>query len=136
MARAPHKLKEKLIEGVSGLRTLADLGVPIHKLKHIKLHGKVMGWQTIARAIVGSINIAPGSFDSRRELAIEVDDDRHHQTDRQDAGARLGELKTARSSDEGLLEDLKNYDPDIVEDLASANIHANKPCVSGPALRN
>jgi phosphatidylserine/phosphatidylglycerophosphate/cardiolipin synthase-like enzyme len=28
------------------------------------------------RAIVGSINFSPGSFDSRRELAIEVDD--HH----------------------------------------------------------
>jgi phosphatidylserine/phosphatidylglycerophosphate/cardiolipin synthase-like enzyme len=27
-----------------------------------------------ARAIVGSINLAPGSFDARRELAIEVDD--------------------------------------------------------------
>ncbi len=26
------------------------------------------------RAIIGSINLAPGSFDSRRELAIEVDD--------------------------------------------------------------
>jgi phosphatidylserine/phosphatidylglycerophosphate/cardiolipin synthase-like enzyme len=26
------------------------------------------------RAIVGSINFSPGSFDSRRELAIEVDD--------------------------------------------------------------
>jgi phosphatidylserine/phosphatidylglycerophosphate/cardiolipin synthase-like enzyme len=26
------------------------------------------------RAIIGSINIAPGSFDSRRELAIETDD--------------------------------------------------------------
>jgi cardiolipin synthase A/B len=26
------------------------------------------------RAIVGSINLSPGSFDSRRELAIEVDD--------------------------------------------------------------
>ncbi len=27
------------------------------------------------RAIVGSINLAPGSFDSRRELAIEVRDE-------------------------------------------------------------
>jgi phosphatidylserine/phosphatidylglycerophosphate/cardiolipin synthase-like enzyme len=29
-----------------------------------------------ARAIVGSVNLAPGSFDARRELAIEVDDPR------------------------------------------------------------
>lgn len=27
-----------------------------------------------ARAIVGSVNLAPGSFDGRRELAIEADD--------------------------------------------------------------
>lgn len=27
------------------------------------------------RAIVGSINLTPGSFDERRELAIEVNDD-------------------------------------------------------------
>ena len=27
------------------------------------------------RGIVGSINLAPGSFDSRRELAIEVPED-------------------------------------------------------------
>ena len=27
------------------------------------------------RAIVGSINLAPGSFDDRRELAIEVNDE-------------------------------------------------------------
>ena len=74
MARPPHKLKkEKLVEGVSGLRTLQDLGVKIHKLKHIKLHAKLI-LADDARAIVGSINLAPGSFDSRRELAIEVDD--------------------------------------------------------------
>src|SRR5215475_4097728 len=43
MARPPHNLKkEKLIEGVSGLRILQDLGVKIHRLKHIKLHAKVL----------------------------------------------------------------------------------------------
>src|SRR5271168_3270350 len=74
MARPPHKLKkEKLIEGVSGLRSLQDLGVKIHKLKHIKLHAKLI-LADDKRAIIGSINLAPGSFDSRRELAIEVDD--------------------------------------------------------------
>ena len=74
MARPPHKLKkEKLIEGVSGLRSLQDIGVKIHKLKHIKLHAKLL-LADDARAIIGSINLAPGSFDSRRELAIEVDD--------------------------------------------------------------
>jgi len=117
MARPPHKLrKEKLVEGVSGLRILDDLGVPIHRLKYIKLHAKLM-LADDARAIIGSINIAPGSFDSRRELAIQVDDDHiikrvirtvHHDWENS---------KPLDLSDEGLLEELKDYDPDVVEDL-------------------
>jgi cardiolipin synthase len=72
MARALHKLKsKKLFEGVSGLRIVNDVGAKVHTLKDLKLHGKIM----IAddqRAIVGSINLSPGSFDDRRELAIET----------------------------------------------------------------
>jgi cardiolipin synthase A/B len=72
MSRALHKLKrKKLFEGVSGLRIVHDVGAKVHVLKDLKLHGKVM----IAdeeRAIVGSINLSPGSFDDRRELAIET----------------------------------------------------------------
>ncbi len=72
MARPPHKLKkEKLTEGVGGLRILDDVGVKVHKLKHLKLHAKML-LADDSRAIVGSINLTPGSFDSRRELAIEV----------------------------------------------------------------
>lgn len=117
MARPPHKLKkEKLVEGVSGLRILQDLGIPIHKLKHIKLHAKLM-LADDARAIIGSINIAPGSFDSRRELAIQVDDEhiiqRIHKTIHHDwENSRPLDL-----SDEGLFEELKNYDPNVEEDL-------------------
>ena len=75
MARPPHTLKkEKIIEGVGGLRIMDDVGVKIHKLKHLKLHGKMLLADGL-RAIVGSINLAPGSFDDRRELAIEVHDD-------------------------------------------------------------
>ena len=66
--------KEKLVEGVGGLRIMHDVGIKIHKLKHLKLHAKML-LADGKRAIVGSINLAPGSFDSRRELAIEVDDD-------------------------------------------------------------
>jgi phosphatidylserine/phosphatidylglycerophosphate/cardiolipin synthase-like enzyme len=123
MARPPHKLKkEKLVEGVSGLRTLADLGVPIHKLKHIKLHAKLM-LADDSRAIIGSINIAPGSFDSRRELAIQVDDEHiikrviktiHHDWENS---------KPLDLSDEGLLKELENYDPDVVEDLGISPTH-------------
>jgi cardiolipin synthase len=74
MTLPPHALKEKkLLEGVAGLRLMQDTGVKVHRLKGLHLHAKML----IAdgeRAIVGSMNIAPGSFDSRRELAIEVED--------------------------------------------------------------
>jgi cardiolipin synthase A/B len=72
MSRALHKLKDKkLFEGVSGLRIVHDVGARVRALKNLKLHGKIM----IAddeRAIVGSINLSPGSFDDRRELAVET----------------------------------------------------------------
>ena len=123
MARPPHKLKkEKLIEGVSGLRSLQDVGVKIHKLQHIKLHAKLILADN-ARAIVGSINLAPGSFDSRRELAIEVDDPeiiaRIHKTLKEDwANSHPLDL-----SDEGLFAELKDYDPNVKEDLAIPGKH-------------
>ena len=75
MARPPHTLKkDKLIEGVGGMRIMDDVGIKVHKLKHLKLHGKMLLADGL-RAIVGSINLAPGSFDDRRELAIETHDD-------------------------------------------------------------
>lgn len=75
VARPPHTLKkDKLIEGVGGLRIMADVGARVHKLKRVRLHGKMM-LSDSARAIVGSVNLAPGSFDARRELAIETHDE-------------------------------------------------------------
>jgi len=50
-----------------------DVGARVHKLKGLRLHGKMMLADS-KRAIVGSVNLAPGSFDGRRELAIEADD--------------------------------------------------------------
>ena len=74
MARPPHILKvEKLVEGVGGLRIMDDVGIKIHKLKLLRLHGKML-LADGCRAIIGSINLTPGSFDHRRELAIEVED--------------------------------------------------------------
>jgi cardiolipin synthase A/B len=117
MARPPHKLKkEKLVEGVSGLRVLQDLGIPVHKLKHIKLHGKVM-LADDKRAIVGSINIAPGSFDSRRELAIEVDDEHIIHRIRKTLEHDWDNSKLLDLSAEGLLKELKDLDPEVAEDL-------------------
>jgi cardiolipin synthase len=118
MARPLHKLrKEKLIEGVSGLRILQDLGIKIHKLKHVKLHAKVI-LADGERAIVGSINLAPGSFDSRRELAIEARDEhvvkRIHEVLKHD----WENSHPLNLSDEGLLAELEDYDENVVEDLA------------------
>jgi cardiolipin synthase A/B len=114
MARPPDKLKKaKLAEGVSGLRSLQDVGVKIHKLKHIKL---LMADDN--RAIVGSVNLAPGSFDSRRELAIQVRDEhitrRIHKTLQED----WAHSNSLDLSDEGLFAELKKDDPNVREDLA------------------
>ncbi|RZL87386.1 MAG: phospholipase [Variovorax sp.] len=112
LTKPPHSLKvEKLIEGVGGLRILQDVGVKVHTMKHLKLHAKMM-LADGKRAIVGSINLAPGSFDGRRELAIETD---HQQTvERLDQTARHDWDMSHRIdlSDEGLLKDLKKRELD------------------------
>jgi phosphatidylserine/phosphatidylglycerophosphate/cardiolipin synthase-like enzyme len=121
MARPPHKLKkEKLIEGIGGLRILEDVGVKIHKLRGVKLHAKLLFADGV-RAIIGSINIAPGSFDSRRELAIEVRDepivDRLHSVLHHD----WGNSRPMDLTDDGLLAELEAYDDNVSEDLALPN---------------
>jgi len=123
MARPPHSLKkEKLIEGVGGMRIMSDVGIGIHKLKHLKLHGKLL-WADDARAIIGSINLTPGSFDSRRELAIEVHDDA--------IVKRLGEIvhhdwkhsHPLDLTDEGLLADLENHHAEGAKQLVLKSGH-------------
>jgi phosphatidylserine/phosphatidylglycerophosphate/cardiolipin synthase-like enzyme len=117
MARPPHTLKkDKLVEGVGGLRIMNDVGIKIHKLRHLKLHGKLFLADRVA-AIIGSINLAPGSLDGRRELAIEVRDP--------DIVERLHEVATRDwensspmdLSDDGLMADLKER-ADAAEALA------------------
>ena len=93
------------------------MGVKIHQLKHLKLHAKMM-LADEARAIVGSINFSPGSFDSRRELAIEVDD---HHVVKQLHHVAHHDWKHAHPldlSDEGLLEDLEKRGGEGAEKLA------------------
>jgi cardiolipin synthase len=108
MARPPHTLKrDKLVEGVGGLRIMDDVGIKIHKLKHLRLHGKMLLADGVV-AIVGSINFADGSLDGRRELAIEVRDDnvveRLHKVARHDwEHSHPLDLST-----EGLLADLED----------------------------
>ena len=118
MARPAHKLKrEKLLEGVGGLRILDDVGVKVHKLKGLKLHAKLLLADNV-RGIVGSINLAPGSFDSRRECAIEVRDenvvDRLHDVTQAD----WKNSHPLDLTDEGLMADLEDYDENASEDLA------------------
>jgi cardiolipin synthase A/B len=125
MARPAHKLKkEKLEEGVGGLRILDDVGVKVHKLKGLKLHAKLLLSDGV-RSIIGSINLAPGSFDSRRECAIEVRDE--------DVVSRLHEVTHTDwknsvpldLTDEGLKAELEDYDENASEDLA-LDVHDGK----------
>jgi phosphatidylserine/phosphatidylglycerophosphate/cardiolipin synthase-like enzyme len=121
IARPLHKLKrEKLAEAASGLRILKDVGAKIHTLKHVKVHGKLL-FADESRAIVGSINLAPGSFDSRRELAIETTKghlmEQIHNILRADGTMS----KPMDLTDEGLLEELKKRDPKVREDLGLAH---------------
>jgi phosphatidylserine/phosphatidylglycerophosphate/cardiolipin synthase-like enzyme len=107
MARPPHTLKkEKILEGVGGMRIMDDVGIKIHKLKHLKLHGKMLLADGL-RAIVGSINLAPGSFDDRRELAIEFDDDEIVDRLHKIAHHDWKHSHPLDLSDEGLMSDLE-----------------------------
>lgn len=107
LARAPHTLhKDKLVEGVGGLRIMHDVGAKVHKLKRLKLHAKML-LSDGKRSIVGSINLTPGSFDSRRELAIETD--AHHVVSRLNETAQHDWKHSTPLdlSDKGLLADLE-----------------------------
>jgi len=107
MARPPHALKKKLVEGTAGLRILDDVGIEIHKLRHLKLHGKMLLADGVA-AIVGSINLTRGSLDDRRELAIEVRDDRVVERLQKVAHHDWKHSHPLDLSDEGLLADLED----------------------------
>jgi cardiolipin synthase len=94
-----------------------DVGIKIRKLKHLKLHGKMLLADGVA-AIVGSINFSAGSFDGRRELAIDVRDEevvkRLHKVVRHDwRHSQLLDL-----SDEGLLAELEDRIEGSAEMLA------------------
>jgi len=106
LARPPHTLKkDKLVEGVGGLRIVHDVGAKVHALKGLKLHAKMI-LADEKRAIVGSINLSPGSFDGRRELAIETDS--HNVVKRLNEAAQTdwANSKKLDLTDAGLLRDL------------------------------
>jgi cardiolipin synthase len=117
LARPPHKLKKaKLVEAVGGMRIMQDVGVKVHKLKGLKLHAKLLFADDL-RAIIGSINHAPGSFDSRRELAIEVHDEEIAGRLKSVVHKDWGNSHPLDLTDEGLLKDLEDSDPSVAEDL-------------------
>jgi phosphatidylserine/phosphatidylglycerophosphate/cardiolipin synthase-like enzyme len=99
------------------MRILDDVGIKIHRLRHLKLHAKMI-LADHERAVVGSINLAPGSFDHRRELAIEADD--HHLVKRLNEVAHH-DWKFSEPmdlSDEALLADLAHREKREVDQLA------------------
>lgn len=118
MARPAHKLKKnKLVEGIGGLRIMHDVGAKVHTLRHLKLHGKML-LADEQRAIVGSINLTPGSFDDRRELAVETDAE--HVVERL-AETTRHDWKNSRKldlSDEGILADFEKHGTEGADLLA------------------
>jgi len=130
MACPPHTLKmEKIVEGVGGLRIMDDIGIKIHKLKHLKLHGKML-LADGCRAIIGSINLAPGSFDHRRELAIEVHDADVIERLQKIAHHDWENSHTLDLSDDGLFDDLEHRgaggSEKLVLDVHTESLHEKK----------
>ena len=109
MARPSHSLRaEKLVEGVGDLRILRDVGIAIRKIHRLRLHAKML-LADRSRAVVGSINLAPGSFDKRRELSIRV---RDAEIVRRLSGVVREDWKHSRPldlSDRGLEQDLTRH---------------------------
>lgn len=109
MTRPSHSLRaEKLVEGVGDLRIMQDVGIGIRRIKHLKLHAKML-LADRSRAIIGSINLSPGSFDRRRELAIRLKE--HGILSRLERVVRE-DWENSHSldlSDEGLLSDLERH---------------------------
>ena len=74
MALPVHSLRDfYILEGVAGLRLLADLGINVHKLQGTHLHAKLI-LADKKRALLSSFNIYPKCFNERRELGIHFDD--------------------------------------------------------------
>ena len=109
MSLSPHALKgAKLQEGANALRMMRDVGIKIHKLKGLHLHAKML-LADGERSIVGSMNLSPGSFDQRRELGIEVSNERIIKRLRQVFEHDWENSHRMDLTDEGLLKDLEKH---------------------------
>jgi cardiolipin synthase A/B len=126
MSPPPHSLKfDKLVEGVGGLRVLHDVGIKIHNLTDRVLHAKLL-FADGKRAIIGSINLTTGSFDDRRELAIELSDDAIIERLEKVAHHDWKHSYKLDLSDKGLLEDLENRGSGGAEKLVLNAGHKKK----------
>jgi len=108
MSPSPHSMKqEKLVEAVGGLRIMNDVGIKIHNLQHLVLHAKLL-MADGERAIIGSINLTTGSFDERRELAIEIANEKILERLREIEHKDWKHSYPLDLSDKGIYEDLEN----------------------------
>jgi cardiolipin synthase A/B len=124
LTRPAHSLDvEKLTDGVGGLQIMHDVGIKIHKLKRLKLHSKML-LADGSRAIVGSINISVGSFDKRRELAIEAADDQIVDRLQKIAHDDWKNSTPLDVSDEGIKADLERHHQEEILSRWSSHYHA------------
>jgi phosphatidylserine/phosphatidylglycerophosphate/cardiolipin synthase-like enzyme len=102
-----------------------DVGAKVHRLKHLKLHGKML-LADEKRAIVGSINLTPGSFDARRELAVETDS--RHVVKRLVEISRQDWKNSSKLdlSDKGIMADFEKHGTKGIERLAIAPRRAKR----------
>jgi phosphatidylserine/phosphatidylglycerophosphate/cardiolipin synthase-like enzyme len=81
---------------------------PIHQLNGLHLHGKML-LADGKRAIVGSMNLAPGSLDERRELAIEVSDDHVIKRLEHTFARDWGHSHRMNLSDQGIVKEMEEH---------------------------
>jgi cardiolipin synthase A/B len=118
MSPPPHTLKkDKLVEGIGGLRVMNDVGIKIHNHQHLDLHAKMLLADN-ERAIIGSINLTTGSFDERRELAIEVTEESIVERLQHVAHEDWKRSYALDLTDKGIYKDLENIAEEGSEKLA------------------
>ena len=93
-------------------------------MKDVSLHAKMLVVDGLS-AIVGSMNLAPGSFDSRRELGIQTRDDAVVERLEKVAHHDWKHSRPLDLSDEGLRADLETRieDADTLLALNGSHVH-------------
>ncbi|MEI9973368.1 MAG: phospholipase D-like domain-containing protein [Ignavibacteriota bacterium] len=74
---------------------MQDVGIGVHKIRHLRLHAKTL-LADKSRAIIGSINLSTGSLDKRRELAIRIEATGGPRSAGESGAAGLGAFPRAR----------------------------------------